>query len=129
MKGGSFPEFCNLSMLLENTELNSTFFYQTVLKGTRSHIFCLIFFLFLRPIFFFIYPSPNCLSRKCGRHSDRSARRAPQSRVEEKNDDQVWNYSWRRNRQLIISYCESRALSENSARYDVTVYVTMFQNR
>ena len=34
LKGGSFPEFCNLSMLLENTKLNSTFFYQTVLKGT-----------------------------------------------------------------------------------------------
>ena len=25
-KGSSFPEFCNLSMLLENTKLNSTFF-------------------------------------------------------------------------------------------------------
>ena len=36
MKGGSFPEFCNLSMLLENTKLNSTFFYETVQKGTGS---------------------------------------------------------------------------------------------
>ena len=26
----------------------------------------------------------------------------------------------------IICHCESRALSENSARYDVTQYVTMF---
>ena len=31
----------------------------------------------------------NCLSRECGRHNDRRARLAPQSRVEEKNDDQV----------------------------------------
>ena len=34
LKGGSFPEFCNLPMLLENTKLNSTFFYKMVLKGT-----------------------------------------------------------------------------------------------
>ena len=27
----------------------------------------------------------------------------------------------------LISHCESCALSENSARYDVTLYVTMFQ--
>ena len=26
----------------------------------------------------------------------------------------------------VISHCESRALSENSARYDVTLYMTMF---
>ena len=26
----------------------------------------------------------------------------------------------------IIPHCGSRALSENSARYDVTLYVTMF---
>ena len=29
------------------------------------------------------------------------------------------------NRVSVISHCESRALSENSARYDVTLYVAM----
>ena len=34
MKGSSFPEFCNLSMLFEYNKLTSTFFYKSVLKGT-----------------------------------------------------------------------------------------------
>ena len=34
-------------------------------------------------------PHQTAFARKCGHHSDRRARRAPQSMVEKKNDDEV----------------------------------------